>query len=102
MDNAIEASVEEIRRTQSVKASGFHPELRVSISKRREYETIVVKNKVSESVLKSNPELKTSKEDKENHGKGVARIRQITEQYNGLCDFYEEDGFFVACAFIPV
>jgi sensor histidine kinase regulating citrate/malate metabolism len=95
LDNAIEASALEI-------ASGFNPELRVSISKRREYETIVVKNKVSASVLENNPELETSKEDKEDHGKGVAQIRQITERYNGMCDFYEEDGFFVACAFIPI
>ena len=102
LDNAIEASVEEIEITQEKKDSGFNPELTVSISKRREYETIVVKNKVSISVLESNPELKTSKEDKENHGRGVAQIRQITERYNGMCDFYEEDGFFVACAFIPV
>ena len=89
LDNAIEACVEE-------------SEIRVAISRRREYETIVVKNRIKSSVLETNPNLETTKEDKAEHGKGVAQIRQITEKYDGMCDFYEEDGFFVACAFIPL
>ena len=89
LDNAIEACVEE-------------SEIRVAISRRREYETIVVKNRIKSSVLETNPNLETTKEDKAEHGKGVAQIRQITEKYDGMYDFYEEDGFFVACAFIPL
>ena len=89
LDNAIEACVAE-------------SEIRVAISRRREYETIVVKNRIESSVLETNPNLETTKEDKAEHGKGVAQIRQITEKYDGMCDFYEEDGFFVACAFIPL
>ena len=89
LDNAIEACVAE-------------SEIRVAISRRREYETIVVKNRIKSSVLETNPNLETTKEDKAEHGKGVAQIRQITEKYDGMCDFYEEDGFFVACAFIPL
>ena len=90
LDNAIEACEKE-----------ESPEMSVMIFRKKEYDTIVVKNKVSESVLDSNPNLVTSKEDKEEHGKGVARIKQISDKYNGMSDFYEEDGFFVACAFIP-
>ena len=81
---------------------GASSEIRVAIAKRREYETIVVKNRIKSSVLETNPNLETTKEDKAEHGKGVAQIRQITEKYDGMCDFYEEDGFFVACAFIPL
>ena len=91
LDNAIEAELE-----------APSSEIRVAISRRREYETIVVKNRIGSSVLESNPNLETTKEDKAEHGKGVAHIRQITEKYSGMCDFYEEDGFFVACAFIPL
>lgn len=90
LDNAIEACEKE-----------ESPEMSVMIFRRKEYDTIVVKNKVSESVLDSNPNLVTSKEDKEEHGKGIARIKQISDKYNGMSGFYEEDGFFVACAFIP-
>ncbi len=90
LDNAIEACKKE-----------KNPELSVSIVKRRDYETMLVKNRITESVLSGNPKLFSSKPEKENHGIGVSQIRSITEKYGGMCDFYEEDGFFCACAFIP-
>lgn len=90
LDNAIEASGKEA-----------NPELFVSISKRRDYEVIMVKNKISKSVLASNPTLETTKSNHLDHGRGVSQIKSITEKYDGMCDFYEEDGFFLVCAFIP-
>ena len=116
LDNAIEASVAEasylkgdpetnignVSENRFDKKRENTSEIRVTIARRREYETIVIKNRISSSVLEHNPKLETTKEDRTEHGKGVAQIRQITEKYNGMCDFYEEDGFFVACAFIPV
>ncbi len=91
LDNAIEAC----------RAEG-EPELFVGITKRRDYETIFVKNKISGSVLEQNPDLHSTKEDKGVHGLGVARTREIVGKYGGICDFYEDDGWFCACAFIPV
>ena len=91
LDNAIEACENE-----------NFPEIDVVISQRRGYETILVKNKICKSVLKTNPELLTTKTDGECHGFGIAQIKAITEKYGGMCDFYEEDGYFCACAFIPV
>ena len=107
LDNAIEACVakdnSEDNSDNSFEKKNEHlSEIRVAISRRREYDTIVVKNRIKSSVLETNPNLETTKEDKAEHGKGVAQIRQITEKYDGMCDFYEEDGFFVACAFIPL
>lgn len=90
LDNAIEACKNESA-----------PEINVVISVRRGYETILVKNKITGSVLGKNPELATEKPDKERHGMGVSQIKGIAEKYKGLCDFYEEDGFFCACVFIP-
>lgn len=91
LDNAIEACrVEET------------PGLSVGITRRRDYETILVKNKISRSVLAENPELCSTKKEKDSHGMGIVQIRSITEKYGGICDFYEEDGWFCACAFIPV
>ena len=86
LDNAIEANPTEIS---------------VVISQRRGYETILVKNTISKSVLTENPDLKTTKSDGTSHGMGIPQIKAITEKYGGMCDFYEEDGYFCACAFIP-
>lgn len=91
LDNAIEACANE-----------NSPEIDVIISRRRGYETILVKNKICLSVLKTNPELETTKTDSTSHGMGIPQIKAITEKYGGMCDFYEEDGYFCAGAFIPM
>lgn len=91
LDNAIEACGNE-----------NSPEIEVVISQRRGYETILVKNKISVSVLAANPDLSTTKADGASHGMGIPQIKAITAKYGGMCDFYEEDGYFCACAFIPV
>lgn len=91
LDNAIEAC-----QKQSVK------ELQVKISVKRGYEILLVKNKIDVSVLQQNPELRTTKEEKESHGYGVTQMKAIVEKYEGLCDFYEEEGWFCVSAFIPI
>lgn len=91
LDNAIEASEKESA-----------PEIFVCISRKRSYDTILVMNKISVSVLAENPHLKSTKPHLESHGMGVKQIRSIAEKYNGLCDFNEEDGWFCASVFIPV
>lgn len=91
LDNAIEACENQ-----------DFSEINVIISQRRGYDTILVKNKIRNSVLKVNPELSTTKADGASHGMGIPQIRVITEKYGGMCDFYEEDDYFCACVFIPV
>lgn len=91
LDNSIEASLKEEK-----------PEMEIQISRRRDYEVIMVRNKVAISVLDVNPNLKTIKNNTIEHGKGVSQIKNITSKYGGMSDFYEEDGYFVVCAFIPV
>ena len=90
LDNAIEASQKEER-----------PELRIRIAAERGYQTIRVKNRITGSVLKSNPNLETTKEEKDLHGMGIRQIQEIVDNYNGMYDFYEEDGFFCVGVFIP-
>jgi len=90
LDNAIEASEKETA-----------PELYLAIVKRRGYQAIIVKNRISSSVLKENPSLQSRKEDVGNHGMGISQIKSLTERYGGISDFYEKDGFFCACSFIP-
>lgn len=91
LDNAIEACAME-----------EHPGLDIRISRRRGYETVLVKNRISDSVLAKNPGLNSTKQDKASHGMGILQIKAIADKYEGMCDFYEEDGWFCACTFIPI
>lgn len=52
---------------------------------------IHVSNSISQSILDTNKELKTSKRDCDIHGLGIKTIRSLAEKYNGNVDFYEED-----------
>lgn len=90
LDNAVEACEKEEEK-----------ELHIVIGKRRGYEMILVKNKISQSVLDANSQLISGKKEKHLHGFGVKQIKVLVEKYNGLCDFYEEDNYFCACVFIP-
>lgn len=88
LDNAIEACMQQ-------------GEMEVVIQKRRGYETICVKNKISQSVLKNNPNLQSTKADKASHGIGISQVKQIVDACGGMYDFYEENDFFCVNVFIP-
>lgn len=90
LDNAIEACMKEKAR-----------EMHVTIGLRRGYEAIIIKNRIGSSVLDSNPGLVTNKEEAASHGMGIGQIKLLVEKNGGICDFYEKEGFFFACAFIP-
>lgn len=92
LDNAIEASEKEL---------GKKAEIMVHIFRKRGYDVVCVKNKISSSVLAENPNLASTKKDESMHGMGIAQTKGIIEKYHGMCDFYEEDGYFCSCAFIP-
>ena len=47
------------------------------------YSIIKCRNNIFDSVLFNNPSLKTDKEDKDNHGKGITIINSIAHKYNG-------------------
>ncbi len=51
---------------------------------------IFVKNKIKESILAANHELKTTKKDDKNHGIGMKNIYDIVTRHNGYVDIYEE------------
>lgn len=66
----------------------------LQISSENNIYTFLVKNSVSHSVMECNPQLKTTKADKNSHGLGTSIIRDIANKYNGRCDFYEIDNTF--------
>lgn len=90
LDNAIEASVG--------KKDAF---IDVSVSKKRGYDTIAVKNRIEGSVLEANPELHSTKANGMTHGYGMKQIKSIAEKYGGLVDIYEEDDMFCVSIMIP-
>ena len=60
-----------------------------------------MKNKIAKSVLEDNPDLNSSKDEKDAHGYGLKQVRETVEAYEGMVDFFEEDGFFCVNVFIP-
>ena len=100
LDNAIEALMKELKECQDSEGKSTK-ELHVIISKQRGYETICVKNRIEKSVLEVNPELSSTKDEKDNHGIGIGKIKAIAEDCGGMYDIYEEDKFFCVKVFIP-
>lgn len=91
LDNAIEACL----------SLDTERELHFEITQKKEYINIIVKNSISESVLQRNPELKTTKSQKEIHRYGVKSIKDIVKKYNGMIEFFEKNGFFIADIWLP-
>ena len=54
----------------------------------------MIKNSLDKSVISHNPELKTTKKDKLNHGLGTSIIKDIANKYDGRYDYYEIDNTF--------
>lgn len=60
-----------------------------------------VANKIDKSVLKSNPELNTSKK-KGHHGHGIKSIQRIVNEYKGSIKIFEKDSEFHVSIIIPL
>ena len=114
----------------ALRACGFEEEgrreLHLHISSQRGYDVICVKNRIAESVLEQNPELRSSRQETTSnetgthetesndmgihgmdihgmgiHGMGIPGMKEIAEGYNGILDIYESEGFFCVSAYIP-
>lgn len=85
LDNAIESCE---------KIEGYK-EINLLIEKKRNYLSIRIKNSIANAVLKDNPKLQTSKDDRDNHGMGIRSIKKIIQKYDGIIDFTEEGNFFI-------
>lgn len=85
LDNAIEASL-----------NVDSPQITVSIRNEKNYLCILIRNRIESSVLEENGQLHTTKKDKSKHGLGVYSISQIVDKYDGMKNYYEKNGYFVA------
>lgn len=90
LDNAIEASL-----------NSNDNKIVVNILRKRGYDTILVKNKIGKSVLKNNPNLISTKKNKEEHGYGLKHIKSIVDKYGAMLDIYEEENFFCVYVVCP-
>ena len=81
LDNAIEAEL---------KNDEHERQIQLNINMEEDMLNIFVKNKIKESVLAANHELKTTKNDDKNHGIGMKNIYDIVTRHNGYIDIYEE------------
>ncbi len=54
-----------------------------------------MKNSVDRPIIANNPELNTTKRDKQFHGLGTKIITDIAKKYNGIADFFEDGNCFV-------
>lgn len=64
--------------------------------------SIVIQNYISESVLDTNLELRSTKTSPVEHGWGIKSIRNYIHGRNGLLDIYEEENMFCVHLLIPL
>ncbi|MBR6696684.1 MAG: GHKL domain-containing protein [Lachnospiraceae bacterium] len=76
IDNAIEATI------QSDK-----PYIELNIYANESTTEVVLGNCVKGNILKDNPNLNTTKNDKEKHGLGLENVKEIVEKYDGIMTY---------------
>jgi signal transduction histidine kinase len=86
LDNAIEACEKENTENKTII---------LHMTTKNSCLLICVKNSISESVISTNPDFTTTKQDKEIHGIGLKSIKSIVERYSGCLKISEEDKFFI-------
>ena len=59
------------------------------------FKMCIYKKTIDKSVLASNKDLLTTKDNKECHGFGIKNIKGIVDKYKGIIQFDEESGYFI-------
>ncbi|MCM1226704.1 MAG: GHKL domain-containing protein [Clostridium sp.] len=86
--NAIDNAIESCIKQQSGR-------IKVNIENKRNYLGITIGNTIRSSVLENNSELKTTKKGSGLHGLGTQSMKNITEKYDGMIEFYENGNMFI-------
>ncbi|MBR2810955.1 MAG: GHKL domain-containing protein [Solobacterium sp.] len=89
LSNLLENAIEAERREE-------HPEIRIRMRQAGGYLYGEVRNAVSKDVLAVNPQLQTSKKDRQAHGYGLRIVKRILEEENGMLNLAVQDGYFTA------
>lgn len=91
LDNAIEASQKIIKR-----------KIKVELKIKGEYFSCIIKNKIEQSVLQVNHDLKTDKADKKLHGFGIKHVEELVEKSDGLIEYFESAQYFCVHIMLPL
>ena len=75
-------------------------EVEIIVKREQEGIAIEVGNNIRESVISSNPYLKSHKKESMRHGFGMGSIREIVEKYHGEYSYWEEDNWFMQKIFL--
>lgn len=65
--------------------------VRLKLMRKKAYLKIEIENSTKENVLETNPELITSKANRETHGLGLRIIENVVEKYDGMLDRQSSD-----------
>lgn len=81
----------------AIRAEEHMEEKRISLQifKYNEIRQLIVSNSIDKPLLKENPELMTTKKDKDNHGFGLLSVKSIVKKLGGSIDISDDDGEFV-------
>ena len=64
--------------------------------------SIIVQNRIAQSVLQNNIDLKTTKSENKLHGYGLRNVRQIAQNNNGFVDISEQNNIFSIHMFLTI
>lgn len=91
LDNAIEAQ-EDIETEKRIELHFLH---------RKTSRIIICKNTIKASVLSNNRKMESTKKNPELHGIGHQIVEATVMKYNGLIDYFENDGVFGLQIMLP-
>ena len=91
LDNAIEAEIQQENKR----------EIRLKMFIYKEMINIIVENYILKSVLGENPELKTTKKEKQGHGIGIESVKELVRREEGDLEIFEENNYFISQILIP-
>lgn len=63
--------------------------------------SLIIQNYISESILKKNPDLISTKSNLHEHGFGIKNVRNLIHMQHGLIDIYEERNMFHVHILLP-
>lgn len=84
LDNAIEAC-----------EKAKEKKIELYIFKVKNYLSITIKNTIEKSVLKTNPDLQSSKADLSIHGIGTKSVKAVAKKHDGVVEYHEEGNIFI-------
>lgn len=92
LDNAVEAQ-EKVTGTKRIE---------LLFRMKNDNRVIICKNAISESVLKTNKELRSTKKNPDDHGLGHQIVETILKKYDGWVDYFESEDMFGVQIMLPM